>query len=358
MKTNRLGRVLQGMEKMGLNQILVSATDSVYYLTGLWVNPGERLYALSIDKNGDCALYVNRMFRLSGQAPGLHIVEFDDVDDPVKLLSEGIRAGTLGVDKLWPSHFAIKLMEARPDVKLAVGSKPVDDARMLKDREEMEAMRLSSRVNDETVKRLRETLVLGESELDVGRRYVQLGAQKGAKGAGFTPLVCFGENCAEPHHASDSTALKDGDAVILDLGLDVNHHMSDMTRTVFMGSVTDEMKKVYDVVLQANMAAKAAVRPGALMRDIDRAARKLIEDAGYGAYFLHRTGHGIGLAVHEPPYVTSASDVIAQPGMVFSIEPGVYLAGKFGVRIEDLVHVTEDGCEVLNHLDRELMVIK
>lgn len=357
MKQNRLERVLRGMERMGLDQLLVTATDSVYYLTGLWVNPGERLFALKVDRSGACALYVNRMFALGAQQ-GLALVEFDDRDDALRLLAGDLAPGCVGVDKLWPSHFAIRLMELQSDVRLAVGSKPVDEARMLKDEEELARLRAASRANDQAVAAVARSLALGDSELSVGRRFADEGVRLGAQGVSFTPLVCFGANCAEPHHSSDGTRLNRGDAVILDLGLDVDHAMSDMTRTVFFGTPTDEQRRVYELVRRANAAAKAAVKPGVPLKDIDRAARAVIEDAGYGPAFLHRTGHGVGLAVHEPPDVSASSEYVAQPGMVFSIEPGIYLPGKFGVRIEDLVAVTEDGCEVLNELSRDLMVIE
>ena len=357
MKDKRLARVVQNMEELALKQILVTQTESIYYLTGLWVQPGERMLALKVDIGGDCALYVNRMFALEGQCQGLKLKEFDDADDPTALLAAGLRPGRLGVDKFWPSRFTIELMQKRRDLEMVVGSEPVDRARMLKDEEELAAMRLSSRMNDQVVGWLPDTLKSGETEAQVGRRYGERAIQLGARDSGFAPLVCFGKNCAEPHHNTDNTKLREGDAVILDLGLDYEHMMSDMTRTVFLDSATAEQRKVYEVVKAANAAGRAAVRPGVKMSDIDRAARKVIEDAGYGPYFLHRTGHGIGLSVHEPPDCSSSCDLVTQPGMVFSIEPGIYLAGKFGVRIEDLVAVTEDGCETLNSLDRELRII-
>lgn len=356
MKQERMERVRRGMEALGLDQILVTQPESVYYLTGLFVNPGERMLALLIGKDG-CALFVNRMFALSPLAGDLPLCEFDDTDDPVALLADHLSPGKLGVDKDWPSRFTIGLMNARRDLQPVVGSRPVDEARMLKDAEELEAMRLSSRMNDKVTNMLMHSLREGERETDVGRRYTDFAVAEGAAGFSFTPLICFGAGCAEPHHATGSDCLKKGDAVILDVGLQKDHYMSDMTRTVFFGSVTDEQKKVYEIVKRANAAGKAAVKPGVLLSDIDRAARKVIEDAGYGPYFLHRTGHGIGLSVHEPPDVSATNPVVARPGMTFSIEPGIYLAGKFGVRVEDLVAVTQDGCEVLNALDRELTVI-
>ena len=355
MKTSRLNRVLEGMRKMGLKQALITSTESIYYLTGLWIAPGERLLALLIQE-GECRLFVNRMFATPA-VDRLALTEFDDNDDSVQALAGFAAPGLLGIDKAWPSRFLLSLMEKRPDVKPMNGSQPVDAARMIKDAEEIAALRESSRMNDRVTGILRKSLTAGETELDVARRYGELGAKEGASGLGFEPLICFGAGCAEPHHATGPARLQNGDAVILDVGLNVHHALSDMTRTVFFGSATDEQKKVYEIVHKANAAGKAAVKPGVKLSDIDRAARSVIEEAGYGPYFLHRTGHGLGLEVHEPPDVSAASVAVAQPGMVFSVEPGVYLAGRFGVRVEDLVLVTEDGCEVLNELDRDFMIV-
>lgn len=355
MKTTRLNRVLTGMDKLGLTQALVTSTESIYYLTGLWVAPGERLLALKIDQSGS-TLFVNHMFAVP-KVEGLKLVEFDDADDSMQVLAAQVSPGRLGIDKAWPSRFLLSLMEKRADIQPVNSSAAVDEARMLKDKEEADALRNSSRVNDRVTGLLRKHLKAGETELDVARRYAEFAAAEGASSTGFEPLICFGDACAEPHHATGKNRLKPGDAVILDVGVNVDHALSDMTRTVFFGSATDEQKKVYDIVLAANMAAKAAVRPGVKLSDIDRAARSVIEAAGYGPNFLHRTGHGLGLEVHEPPDVSQVSPAIAQPGMVFSIEPGVYLPGKFGVRIEDLVLVTEGGCEVLNELDRDFMIV-
>ncbi len=355
MKTSRLNRVLSGMEKMGLRQVLVTSTESVCYLTGIWIAPGERLMALLLGEGG-CRLVVNRMFD-APPSESLKITAFDDAEDSVAALAGFIAPGLLGVDKAWPSRFLLSLMEKRPDVRPVNGSAPVDEARMLKDEEEIAALRASSRMNDRVTGLLRRSLAEGETELDVARRYADLGMKEGASGLGFEPLICFGAGAAEPHHATGGARLKKGDAVILDVGLNVRHALSDMTRTVFFGSATDEEKRVYDVVRRANEAGKAAVRPGVALSEIDRAARGVIEAAGYGEHFLHRTGHGLGLEVHEPPDVSASGRYVAQPGMVFSVEPGVYLQGRFGVRVEDLVLVTPDGCEVLNDLDRDFLIV-
>ena len=347
MNVSRINRVVDNMKAEGLKQILVTAPASVFYLTGEWVEPGERMLALHVKDDGSIMLYANRLFALNGNVD-VPLTEFDDTEDCVAVLAKGIDAGNIGIDKVWPSQFTIRLMEARSDIRPVLGSRPVDEARMMKDEEEIRLMLESSRKNVEVCRRTKEALKEGMTENEVQEIYKKIAAELGASGPSFPPLICFGANCAEPHHASDSTKLKKGDAVILDVGLVWNSYCSDMTRTTFFGGEpTEEEHKVYDIVYAANRAAIAAAKPGVKMKDIDRAARKVIEDAGYGPYFIHRTGHGIGLEVHEHPDCSANSEIIARPGMIFSIEPGIYLPGKFGVRYEDLIVITEDGCLVL-----------
>ena len=288
---------------------------------------------------------------------GAELIEYDDTQDCVRILADGLQSGPIGIDKLWPSHFTIRLMEARGDIRPVVGSRCVDDARMHKDAQELQWMHESSHKNDQATMQTIARLHTGMSENEAAALHTGFANQLGSSKPSFEPLVCFGPNCAEPHHDTGADILKDGNSVILDVGLTWQDYCSDMTRTVFMGHASDEQKRVYDLVCAANAAGRAAVRPGAALRDIDHAARKVIEDAGYGEYFIHRTGHGIGLEVHEFPDVSASSEAIAEPGMTFSIEPGIYLPGRFGVRVEDLVAVTEDGCETLNAAPRELMIL-
>ena len=356
MKQSRLERVVRGMEEMNLDQIVVSSPPSVFYLTGAWVSPGERMLALYVHKSGEVRLFANRLFALAGnvEAP---LSEFDDTEDPIALLSQSVRPGVLGVDKFWPSRFTLGLLEARADVRAVVGSRPVDEARMCKDEEEIALMRASSRKNDAATLAAIEQIRPGMRESDVAACYNRAAREQGASGPSFATLICFGKNCAEPHHATDDTFLKQGDSIILDVGLSWERYASDMTRTVFFGQPTDEQKRVYDLVVKANAAGRAVARPGIPLKEVDRAARKVIEDAGYGKYFIHRTGHGIGLEVHEPPDASAVEETIARPGMVFSVEPGVYLPGRFGVREEDLVCITPDGAETFNRLPHEMRVV-
>ena len=356
MYRQRLARVIENMRRSSLRQLLVSAPASVFYLTGKWIHPGERMLALYIRDDGSVRLFANRLFALSGNV-SLPLTEYDDTDDCVKILADHLLPGDIGVDKVWPSLFTIRLMESRQDIRPVLGSHCVDDARLCKDAQEIALMRESSHKNDETTLQVIKQLRCGMKESDVADLYKQISAGLGSSKPSFSPLICFGANCAEPHHDTDASILKSGDSVILDVGLTWQSYCSDMTRTVFMGTPTDEQKRVYDIVRAANDAGRAAVRPGIPLKEVDRAARKVIEDAGYGPQFIHRTGHGIGLEVHEFPDVSATSEVIAKPGMIFSVEPGIYLPGKFGVRVEDLVVVTEDGCETLNTAPKDLNVL-
>jgi len=332
------------MREMGLTQIIVTSSAPIFYLTGQWVDPHERMLALYLDAEGNGTLFGNLLFNLNQSVFPQKI--HTDNDDPIADIAAVVKEGVIGIDKFWSAKFLISLLEKRPDVKPVVGSAPVDMARLYKDEKEIEALAHASKVNDEVIayaiSQLRDGITEAELMMNINREFSARGAD-----APGVQIVAFGANCADPHHESDGTVIKKGDSVIFDLFTPISRYWCDMTRTVFFGGADEEQQKVYDLVLKANEAGIAAVRPGVKLSEIDAAARKVIADAGYGEYFTHRLGHGLGLECHEPPDVSAASDAVAQVGMVFSIEPGIYLPGRFGVRIEDLVLVTEDGCRVL-----------
>ena len=193
MNRERIGRVVENMKKAGLECIVVSDPYSVFYLTGRMIWPGERMLALAVYNTGEMKLFCNRLF---AQQPedGLPLIQFDDTEDCVEILSRALPSGRVGVDKKWPSMFTIRLMDLRNDIRPVLGSGPVDDARMLKGEDEAEAMRYSSRINDETLSRLIPTIKEGDTELEIGRRYLEIGRSLGASGASFEPLICFGAN--------------------------------------------------------------------------------------------------------------------------------------------------------------------
>lgn len=351
----RIERVLGYMAQEGLSQILVTSTASVYYLTGVWVDPMERMLAFYLDDSGRRVLFGNELFGLQ-PAPGRELFVHTDSDDPLRDVVRIVRPGKIGIDKAWPSRFLISLLGQRPDCTPALGSAPVDNARMRKDAEEIEALRRASRINDSVVAAAIEAVREGAVESQLAALVEEKFREAGA-GRGHGQLVCFGANGADPHHEPNQSVVREGDSVVLDIFIPIPYYWCDMTRTVFFRSASDEARRVYETVRAANLAAEAVIRPGVPMREFDRAAREVIEKAGYGPQFNHRLGHGIGLECHEPPDNSSVSEVIAEPGMVFSVEPGIYLPGKLGVRIEDLVLVTETGCEVLNRYPKELQIV-
>ena len=356
MNQKRLARVIANMKQEGLSQIVVTSTASLYYLTGLWIDPHERMIALYLDDTGRTLLFGNEIFGLSG-SEDMPLYVHKDSENPVKQLAEIIHPGKLGIDKFWSSKFLIGMMELRPDMIPVLGSAPVDRARMLKDEEEIEILRRNSLINDEVVEtiisQVKEGVVEQKLAAEVNRLYLERGADCEA-----TQIAAFGPNCADPHAVPNDTVVKEGDSVLFDIFSPIGRYWCDMTRTVFYKSVSEKQREVYELVKEANLAAIAKIRPGVIMAEIDKAARDVITEGGYGPYFTHRLGHGIGLECHEPPDNGEASLFPLEPGMVFSVEPGIYLPGEFGVRIEDLVLVTEDGCEVLNKASKELRVIE
>ena len=343
------------MKAQGLSQIIVTATASVYYLTGFSVDPHERMLALYLDEDGKAVLYGNEIFGLPSTRE-LPLVTHKDSDDPVAALAAALRPGKLGIDKFWYSKFLIGLMAHRPDVTPVHGSDPVDLCRKLKDEAECQAMRRSSEINDQVMHAAISSIQAGVRENELASLVNREFLARGADCEGVQ-LVCFGPNCADPHHSGDATVVSPGDSIIFDIFTPISHYWCDMTRTVFYKTVSDKQREVYELVRRANEAAEAMVRPGVLLSQLDKAARDIITQGGYGPYFTHRLGHGCGLECHEPPDVSAISDTPLAPGMIFSIEPGIYIPGEFGVRIEDLVLVTEDGCEVLNKYSKELQVI-
>ena len=360
MNQARIDQVTQHMRQHHLEQLILSDPATIFYLTGHWILPGERLLVLALSLSRQPRLFLNALFPLAlPEDSELELHYFNDTDDSVAFLAEHLEdTGEIGVEKTWPACFLLPLMAALPHANFVNGSFAVDEVRMLKDSTEQAAMREASRLNDQAMAALTAEITGGCSEQSLSRRLKELYETLGADSPSFTPIIGFGPNTALPHHDTGSALLQPGDAIILDIGCLKDHYCSDMTRTFFYKTVSEKAKAVYDLVLKANLAAIAAVGPGVKFSEVDAAARKVIEDGGYGPFFTHRTGHSIGIEVHEHGDVSGINDALLKPGMIFSIEPGIYLQGEFGVRIEDLVLVTETGCEVLNHFSKALTLIE
>lgn len=358
MKQNRLGKVLNDMEKKNIAQLIITDPSSIFYLTGKWIHPGERMLALYINLDGKHKLFINELFPVYEDL-GVEKVWFKDTDDSIGLLANYIHKDqVIGIDKNWPAKFLLKLMEYNAAKGYINGSDIIDEIRMKKDEEEKEFMRKASKINDEAIERLINIIPEGLTEKEMGEKLLKIYEEIGAEGFSFEPIIAYGANAADPHHEGDNSRVKEGECVIIDIGCKYKSYCSDMTRTVFYESIPEKSEEIYNIVLEANKRAINMVRPGVRFCDIDKAARDYIESRGYGKYFTHRTGHSIGIDVHDLGDVSSINRDIVEPGMIFSIEPGIYLPGEVGVRIEDLVLVTEESCEVLNGFTKDALIIK
>lgn len=357
MNKSRIETVLKKMEEKNIPQMIIADPASIFYLTGKWIHPGERLLALYLNINGNHKLFINELFPVYEDL-GIEKIWFNDTDDGIKIISTYIdKNKTIGIDKNWPARFLLRLMELKAASAFVNGSVIVDRIRMYKDEEEKDLMREASALNDAAMERVIKKITEGHSEKKMTSVLANIYEDLGTEGFSFYPIIAYGANGADPHHESDNSLVKPGDNIILDIGCKYKSYCSDMTRTVFYKYASDKGKEIYNIVLEANKKAIDAVKPGVRFCDIDKVAREHIEKHGYGKYFTHRTGHSIGIEVHDLGDVSSVNTDIVAPGMIFSIEPGIYLPGEVGVRIEDLVLVTEDGCEVLNKYDKELTVI-
>lgn len=357
MKQNRVDAVLQNLEQLGLSQMLITDPLAIFYLTGRMIQPLERFYGLYVNRRGGHKIFIN-LLETVPEDLGVEKVRFSDTDPVLDLVAAALDSREpLGVDKNLPARFLLPLIERGAAGGFVNASLAIDRARAVKDEQERALMRRASQLNDMALEQLRPWITAGVSELELAERLTKLYRELGADGTSFDPLVAFGANAASGHHWPDDTRLQPGDVVLIDAGCIYKGYCSDMTRTYVYQRATDRQRQVYEVVRRANEAAEQAVRPGVPLRELDQIARDIITEAGFGPQFTHRLGHFIGLEDHEFGDVSASAADAAAPGNVFSIEPGVYLAGELGVRIEDLVLVTETGCEILNALPKELEII-
>lgn len=332
--------------------VLITDEKMIAYCVGQRFHVAERFLALLVTKSR-IQLFLNDLFPT--QLP-VDIIRFNDVDDPIKLLSKSLSdESTLYVDRQMKAGFLLRLMKEKPLLEIQVDTL-ADHVRSIKDPSEQDAMRKASKLNDAVMALVPSFLKEGVTEWDVATQIQKAFIDLGADNLSFPPIVAFGDHASDPHAEPGERKLKPNETIIIDMGCIKNGYCSDMTRTFYLGK--NAMKEVYDLVHKANLAAIANVKPGIKFKEIDEAARSVIREGGYGDYFIHRTGHGIGQDVHEPYDVSSINEKVVEAGMCFSIEPGIYLEGLGGVRIEDLVLVTPEGCEVLNAYPKDQERIK
>ncbi len=353
----RIGELQRLMTVQGYDLTLVSWTDQMRYLSGYSENGHKRLLVLFIPASGEAVFLVpslNEQAAKGNRAGVERVVTWQDSDgwaapalEIVRELNIPDRPKVLVDDELHAVHL-INLMAILPGIQVFPADEAISMLRRIKTTVELEWMQRAADDIDAVADEVMGSLVTGITEKAVQQMVVDELAARGVE-PGFTPLVCFGANGAMPHHDSNTTALQVGDVVVLDIGSTYNGYHSDITRTFSFGApACPEAVAVYDSVFRANHAARALAAPGVTCEAVDDAARKVINHDGFGDFFIHRTGHGIGLSGHEPPYIVKGNSLVLAPGMCFSVEPGIYLPSRFGVRIEVIVTVTETGVKSLN----------
>jgi len=356
-----MDRLRDHMQADGIDLLLVGPSADLFYLTGFDAHLSERLNLLVVPATGTSSLVVPALeSSLVGDARSLVDVHtWADHEDPYTLAASiigGVEGDVVAVgNQLW-SAFLLRLQHHLPGAAWQEAAPLMRALRMIKDEFEIALMAEVSHLTDEAWEEFIDGPPLtGLTELQALKRLTDLTEKRGI--SKIWGLCASGPNAASPHHATGTREIGAGDAVIFDWGGQREGYQSDVTRTVFVGEPDDEFRTAYDVVLRANQATLDAVRPGLSLQELDRTARSLITDAGYGDAFIHRVGHGLGLEVHEEPYLVEGNALPLKAGMVFSDEPGIYLEGRFGIRIEDTVVCTTDGGMRLNHATRELTIL-
>lgn len=353
--------------ELGLDLLVFTPGSDLRYLIGYHAHPLERLTALVVPVRGEAFLVVPRLEApMVGASPagvlGLDVLAWDETDDPFALLAStaGARLGgapaRVGVGaRSWAEH-ALGVQHAIPGCALELATPVVDRLRMVKSAAEIEELATAGAAIDRVHARMAEWLRVGRTEADVGADIASAILEEGHVSVDFV-IVGSGPNGASPHHELSDRRIEAGDLVVVDLGGGTpTGYRSDCTRTyVVGGSAAPDVVEWYGVLQAAQCAATGAVRPGVTAGAIDAAARTVIAAAGWGGHFIHRTGHGIGLDTHEAPYIVEGNDLPLVAGMAFSVEPGIYLTGRCGARIEDIVVCTEDGVRVLNGRRRDLV---
>jgi Xaa-Pro dipeptidase len=367
--SDRLERLAAQAVVSGADVILISPGPDLEYFIGHSVASHERLTCLVVPASGEPSLLVPTLERLGWtgtpvESMAVEISTWTDGDDPYRALADLLPADArvLAVDYHMPAVHALNAQSIVPGSELTLAGEAIAELRMRKGAAEVAALTAAGAAIDRVQRRIGEWLRPGRTENEVAADIAKAIVDEGHARPDFV-IVGSGPNGASPHHEASDRVIAAGDVVVIDIGGPMpSGYFSDCTRTYVVapesgGSVAPKVREVYEIVRQAQAAGVAAVRPGVSAESIDAASRAVIEQAGYGEYFITRTGHGIGLEVHEHPYMVAGNGTLLEPGMAFSVEPGIYLPGDFGVRIEDIVVVGDDGPRLMNTAPTELTIV-
>jgi len=365
MTVERLRRLQERAVQNGLDCVALVPGANLLYLTGLSFHLSERpvLAFFPVDAPPAILLPALEVPKLETALCALDSFPYTDEEGPALAFHQVSVALELAEARIGVEGLRMRLLEARYLERYAPGCElvPTDEVfstlRACKDAREVAQMRRAVEVVETALNATLDQIEVGMTEREVAGLLMVEILHAGGEGVPFEPIVVAGPNSASPHARPSDRPIRAGEPIVIDCGAVVGGYASDITRTVALGRLPEEMVQVYEVVREANAAGRGTAGPDVAAEEVDRAAREVIEAAGYGEYFIHRTGHGLGLEVHEPPYIVAGNPEPLRPGMTFTVEPGIYLPGQGGVRIEDDVLITPTGAESLTTFPRELLIL-
>ncbi|MEK4284398.1 MULTISPECIES: M24 family metallopeptidase [unclassified Ureibacillus] len=353
------------LKEQEIDIAFVTNPDNVFYFSGFKSNPHERLLGISIFQNADPFIICPKMEISDVKSSGwsFDIVGHSDTDQPWNILANEIHSrtkhiSTIAIEK---GHLTVERFEALqafyPNARFVPIDNQINELRVIKDKEELDKLRKAAELADYAIDVGVKAIKEGITELEIVHIIESAIKEKGYS-MSFETTVLSGPKAASPHGTPGNRTIQKGDFVLFDLGVIYEGYCSDITRTVAFGGINEEQRKIYETVKKSNEESIKSVKPGIRCMDLDKISRDIISDAGYGEYYTHRLGHGLGISVHEFPSITGTNEMKLKPGMVFTIEPGIYKSDVAGVRIEDDVVVTENGVEVLTKYPKELIIIQ
>lgn len=363
----RQNKLTQALKEAGLAGLVLNPSPSLTYLTGLHFHLSERPVVGLFTPDKSPVLVLPELEGAKVANLDYKLLPFTYPEEPEKwagVFKEGVRAtsldgGNVGVEDRYLRFLELELLKsAMPRARFLNAVDTIAELRMIKDEDELAAMQQAVDIAQQALEATLPLIKIGITEKDLAAELVmQIFRQGSGTTLPFQPIIATGPNSANPHATPSDRPLAKGDLLVIDWGANVDGYFSDLTRTFGVGEVNPEQEKIHQIVQDANAAARAIAKPGVSCGDVDKAAREVIEQAGYGEFFIHRTGHGLGMEGHEEPYIRADNPMFLKPGMTFTIEPGIYLPQKDGVRVEDDVVVTEDGLRSFSDMARELRVV-
>jgi len=362
--SDRCSRAQTKMQREGIDYLFVSVGSDMFYLTGYLKRPSERLTLFVLPASGQPSMVTARFeaARLAEMERSYEVQTWDETEDPMKILQrlvdETKRATVAIDDQIW-GIFVLRMQEALPRSRFVSAEPILSPLRMMKDAHEISRLREMGRRMDKVYEETVKLSFSRSTEIDIAEQIQEICKKQGLNPE-YPAGVASGPNGASPHHSTSNRVIGKSDGVWMELGSGghVEGYKADKTRSVQVASGTEKFRKIYEIVKEAQQKAFEAIKPGVTCESVDAVARGIITKAGYGEFFIHRLGHGLGLDIHEPPYIVNGNKMLLQEGMVFSDEPGIYLPREFGIRIEDIVVVTKNGAERFYKSTHDLLVVK